>query len=192
MDSIQGRALVASPYLNDPNFLRSVVYMIRHDEQGGAGLMLNRPTNTHVGYLLEQLSGQKVDNDQPVFWGGPVDGPVTLLQELRRDAETGIAATNDQEKILEMCSRVKATNVDDGPTGLVRGRFHLFEGYAGWAPDQLDCELRSGDWLVWDIQPDDLFSDTDCIWERAVKAIGRDILSQGIDPSRLPDNPAFN
>ncbi len=80
MESVQGLALVASPYLTDPNFLRSVVYLLRHDEEGAIGLILNRPTHTSIGELLEQLSGEPVENELPVYYGGPVDGPLMLLQ----------------------------------------------------------------------------------------------------------------
>ncbi len=34
MESIEGKALVASPYLTEWIFLRSVVYILRHDEDG--------------------------------------------------------------------------------------------------------------------------------------------------------------
>ena len=48
MDSLQGHLLVASPHLPDPNFFRSVVLMIQHDEEGAFGVVLNRPTNNTV------------------------------------------------------------------------------------------------------------------------------------------------
>ena len=50
--STAGRLLVASPDLTDPNFERSVIYVIDHDEAGAIGVVLNRPADTEVDEVL--------------------------------------------------------------------------------------------------------------------------------------------
>jgi putative transcriptional regulator len=182
MTSIQGKALVASPYLMDPNFMRTVVYVFRHDEEGAFGLILNRPTKMTVEDLLAQLE-QAVETEAPVFCGGPVDGPLMVIHE-RADfaelpSEDGIYLTTDQSHIIQLCQ------ADEG-------RFRVFDGYSGWSSGQLDSELEGGGWLVWDIDRDSIFSDEEEIWEHAVRKIGRDILAAKIDPARIPDDPAYN
>jgi hypothetical protein len=42
LPSTKGRILVAAPPLTDPNFDRSVIYMLEHSEGGALGLVLNR------------------------------------------------------------------------------------------------------------------------------------------------------
>lgn len=190
MQFVQGLALVASPYLTDPNFLRSVVYMLRHDEEGAIGLILNRPTHTTIGELLEQLSGEKFVNDLPVFCGGPVDGPLMLLQECKQEDEPSIFIASDQERILDICHPDR--ELPAGHPEHCGGQYRVFDGYAGWAPEQLDDELRGGGWLVWQIEPAQLFADPEHQWKNAVKQIGRDILSGGIDPAKMPEDPAYN
>ncbi len=194
MESVQGRALVASPYLSDPNFLRSVVYMLQHDEDGALGVVLNRPTDRSVASLLEAISDGKVTSDAVIHWGGPVDGPLMLLQELRGEGTSGIFAASEQERILEICREGLAGSAenDEHSTRPIAGSYRVFDGYAGWGAEQLQHELKDGGWLVWDIEPHQIFADTENLWEDAVKAIGRDILTAGIDPSLLPENPAFN
>ena len=49
MDSIRGQLLVAGPALLDPNFWRTVVLIVEHNEEGALGLVLNRPSETSVG-----------------------------------------------------------------------------------------------------------------------------------------------
>ena len=44
-----GTLLVASPELSDPNFARAVVLVLRHDDEGTIGIILNRPTNLVAG-----------------------------------------------------------------------------------------------------------------------------------------------
>jgi putative transcriptional regulator len=185
MESIQGRALVASPYLTDPNFLRSVVYILRHDEEGAIGLVLNRPLGTTIGELLEQLTEQAVDNSQPVFCGGPVDGPLMMLQCCRDGSE-------DHEVIYVASDQARITNLCGGESKSSSDRYRVFDGYSGWGAGQLESEMKQGGWLVWDATPDDIFSCPDLLWQRALRCIGRDILAGGIDPSRIPVDPAYN
>lgn len=185
MDTIQGRALVASPYLTDPNFIRSVVYILRHDEEGSIGLILNRPMRTTVGELLGQLTEQAVVNGQPVYCGGPVDGPLMMLQACHRDQSDSqiVYVASDQERITSVCAEHDPASMNG---------YRVFDGYAGWGAGQLENELQQGGWLVWDIQPTQIFADAEELWQTALREIGRDILAGGIDPSKIPVDPAFN
>ena len=70
-ESVRGRLLVATPTLYDPNFVRSVVLVLEHGEEGALGVVLNRPSETAVG---ESLPGWNPLASDPgvVFVGGPV------------------------------------------------------------------------------------------------------------------------
>lgn len=190
MESVQGFALVASPYLTDPHFLRSVVYILRHDEEGAIGLILNRPTHTSIGQWLEQSSGEAVENERPVYYGGPVDGPLMLLQECTQGTEPSIFIASDQERILDICHPQRS--VPAGHPKHCGGDYRVFDGYAGWVPEQLDDELREGGWLIWHIKPCQIFEDSEGLWQTAIQQIGRDILSGGIDFSKMHGDPANN
>ena len=48
MDNLKGQLLLASPALFDPNFRRTVVLVTEHTEEGAAGLVLNRRSETAV------------------------------------------------------------------------------------------------------------------------------------------------
>ncbi len=185
METIRGRALVASPYLTDPNFLRSVVYILRHDEEGAIGLILNRPTQTCVGDLLQQLTEVSMQNDLPVYCGGPVDGPLMMLQSFcdgSSEVEV-VAVASDQQRITAVCSQ---------PSAAKPAAYRVFDGYAGWGAQQLDQELQAGGWLVWDIPPSQIFSDCSELWQTAIREIGRDILAESINPQQIPIDPALN
>lgn len=45
LPSTKGRILVAAPPLTDPNFDRTVIYMLEHSEGGALGVVLNRPSD---------------------------------------------------------------------------------------------------------------------------------------------------
>src|SRR3712207_6054402 len=84
MGSLAGHFLVASPHLGDPNFFRSVVLVIRHDEEGAFGVVLNRPLPSTVADIWRALGSSDVENEQPIYLGGPVTGP---LLAVHRDDE---------------------------------------------------------------------------------------------------------
>jgi putative transcriptional regulator len=182
---VEGSALVASPYLADRNFLRSVVFVVKHDEEGAYGLILNRPTDVSVGQLLRQVLGDAtvMENAEPIYHGGPVEGPVVIVHERpSADAvlyEPGVYLSSEQDDFAEICQQTEY-------------RYRVFNGYAGWAPEQLDEELKQGGWLVWTISKEDLFSTADEIWQKAIRQIGREILADSITSGRIPDDPSCN
>src|SRR5436190_22311484 len=67
-----GRLLVATPPLGDPNFDRTVVYVLDHDEQGAVGVIVNRPTDDSLIDGLEQWE-HYLSTPAVVFEGGPVE-----------------------------------------------------------------------------------------------------------------------
>lgn len=65
---LAGHFLISDINLMDPNFFRSVVLMISHDEEGAFGLVVNRPSRYTLGDLVD----------------GARDTPVGLHPRLRR------------------------------------------------------------------------------------------------------------
>ena len=52
MESLTGRLLVATPALRDPNFERTVVLIVAHEEGGALGVVLFRATEVQVSDVL--------------------------------------------------------------------------------------------------------------------------------------------
>ncbi|MCG8649805.1 MAG: YqgE/AlgH family protein [Pirellulales bacterium] len=81
--NLSGRLLIASPYLTDGNFLRSVVFMVRHDAEGAFGLAISRPTGRRFRELVDiHDSAGPLREDDYIYRGGPVDGPLLALHDL--------------------------------------------------------------------------------------------------------------
>ncbi|TWU40122.1 hypothetical protein Q31b_34670 [Novipirellula aureliae] len=82
-EDTSGRLLIASPYLSDGNFMRSVVFIIRHDAEGAFGLAINRPTDRRFREIVELSStGGAPREDDFIFRGGPVEGPLIAIHTL--------------------------------------------------------------------------------------------------------------
>ncbi len=131
--SLAGKFLVAKSILRDPNFARTVVVLLAHNEEGALGLVVNRPSET------EELP-------LPLFDGGPCSsGGLFLLH--------GNSAWVEPDGPQEIAPGVfvgdAAVFERAGKAGQeVRRRVRVFRGYAGWGGGQLERELTVGDWAV--------------------------------------------
>lgn len=170
--SVAGRLLVAQPTLPDPNFFRSVVYVVDHNAEGAFGVVLNRPTTTPVILVLPEFA-DVVTEPGVFFEGGPVgeDNVVGLV----RDAE-------QVGKLADLAEITEAPDSFEGP-------LRLFAGYCGWAPHQLDVELAEGSWVVAEARDDDLFGgDAIGLWEVVLRRQGGAIGRMSLFPEDLSVN----
>lgn len=164
-----GRLLVATPLLEDPNFARSVVYLLEHDGGGTVGVIVNRPSHTPVAQVLPDWHEPISDTTGPpvVFAGGPVqpDGALCLglLDGELDGAGSGVRRVVDEVGTVDL----------DGDVALIIGiasRLRVFAGHSGWSPGQLEGEIAEGAWWVVDGGPDDLFSDDPRpLWSRVLR-----------------------
>jgi putative transcriptional regulator len=170
MTSTARRLLVSVPTLADPNFFRTVVFMIQHTDDGALGIVLNQPTETGVDAVLEAW-GPYAAPPAVAFVGGPVQQHEAVIGLARVG---GIDASDAWQPLLGRVGTVDLARdpVDAHPdVEAVR----LFAGYSGWAPGQLDSELAAGGWFVVDAHPDDLLtSDPSGLWRVVLRRHGGD------------------
>jgi putative transcriptional regulator len=183
MQSYQGHFLVASPYLPDPNFYRSVVLMIQHDDEGAVGLILNRPTDSKVGQLWK-LPGECLSAcKHSIHIGGPVSDQLMALhgnQEFsERDVLPGVYVTTQVGLLEEIVQR------NERP-------FLLFSGYSGWAGGQLESELEMGGWMTKPATAEEVFGACDDLWKAVVQEIGLEIIAPHIKSRVIPADPSVN
>ncbi|MFD1831836.1 MULTISPECIES: YqgE/AlgH family protein [Streptomyces] len=183
VSSLTGRLLVATPALTDPNFDRTVVLLLDHDEEGSLGIVLNRPTPVDVGDVLEPwaaLAGEP----GVVFQGGPVS----------LDAALGVAVIPGGEGPLgwrRVHGAIGLVDLEAPPELLAAelGSLRIFAGYSGWGPGQLENELEEGAWYVVESEPGDVSApDPHRLW-RAVLRRQRSELAM---VATYPDDPSLN
>ena len=166
--------LIAMPQLGDPNFHRTVVLMIEHNEEGSMGLVINRASPLTLSQLGkgQKLKVAQALSGQSVFVGGPVE---PYRGFVLHDAK-------DVEEKLELMPGLYLSMTSDALMGLlqmptVRLRFCL--GYAGWGPKQIERELAQGAWLFTEASAQTaLDGDPKEIWGDTLK-------SMGVDPAML-------
>ncbi len=179
MDSLRGRLLIAGPTLLDPNFVRTVVLIGEHNEDGALGVVLNRPSETTVGEAVPDLE-DLTDADDPVHVGGPVQpSAVLVLAEYEQPDQAQQLVTGSVGFV--------AVDEEGDRVATALGRARVFAGYAGWGPGQLETELERDDWIVADSVEDDVFDeDASTLWSRVLDRQGgklRLVARMPVDPS---------
>lgn len=147
----KGRLLVAQPSMEDPNFARSVVLILEHNEEGTLGVILNRPTSAVVSELMDDWDAV-CSSPQSVFWGGPVQPEVGIC--LAR-----VIAT-DEQPIDQVVGSFAIVDLSRAPSlqGILTDA-RMFSGYAGWDTAQLEWELALDSWFVVDATEADIATD---------------------------------
>src|SRR3954462_3616883 len=90
MNSLQGKLLVSSPALVDPNFRRTVVLITHHDDEGAMGLVLTRPSEVRVAGAVPELASLP-GADGVVHVGGPVQPEAIMALAEFEDRDDALA-----------------------------------------------------------------------------------------------------
>lgn len=151
--------------------------MLQHDEEGSAGVVVNRSSD--ISSLDLDIPGWALA--ARVRDGGPV-------------ATNSILALAEDPDVVRLPDELGGPGVrlvdlekDDEPDS--SERLQIFVGYAGWGAGQLVSEISRDDWHVVTGQPHDLFSpEPEVLWSQ--------VLRRQPDPTRLwstlPELPATN
>jgi len=148
--SVAGQLLIATPALNGPPFEHAVILVAQHDKNGALGIVINHALGERPIAGLLQAAGANangVKGNVQLYLGGPVDAQIGFVLH---------SAEYHGENTLDIDGRVALSSGAQilRDIGLGKGpRQSLVAfGYAGWAPMQLDNELRQG---AWDVVPED-------------------------------------
>jgi putative transcriptional regulator len=172
--SLAGQLLIAAPTIGDPRFAHTVILMVRHDQEGAFGIVINRPVGERsIAALLEATGHDDADvaGIVRVFAGGPVQpelGFVVHSAEYRRaetvDVDGRVAMTASRQVLLDI-------GHSQGPEKSI---FAL--GYAGWGPGQLESELARHNWFTTPEEPKLVFDDDrGNLWEDAMARRTREL-----------------
>jgi putative transcriptional regulator len=172
VESVGGRLLVAQPSMLDPNFARTVIFVVHHDADGAFGIVLNRPSEVTVVGALDTWA-DIATAPALVFIGGPVSvGEAVLGIGRARD----VAPSTDGWQALS--GTIGSVDLERAPADLPAplAALRVFAGYSGWGPLQLESELARDDWFTVDLLADDVFTTApDALWRTVLRRQGGDL-----------------
>lgn len=162
----RGTLLIANPFLKDPNFIRSVIFLCEHKDEGSFGFVLNKKFTKTLGDLVPELE----EYDIPVYYGGPVQKDTIHFLHQYPDLIPG------GEEVLEgvywggnfesLVSYVKNNDIEPD-------KIRFFIGYSGWGEGQLNVELAEKSWLTVEAIRKLIFNEEpENIWKNSLKHLG--------------------
>lgn len=161
-----GTLLIAEPFLKDPNFLRTVVLVCEHNEDGDFGLVLNRLYEQTLAELNVDFAGFNI----PLYYGGPVEpNYIHFIHQYPNLIPGGIeiAPTIFWGGNFETLTQLIKTNCID------LQKIKIFVGYSGWDANQLNEEVEENTWLLANANDALVFNTTITnIWKDGIKLLG--------------------
>jgi putative transcriptional regulator len=173
-DSLVGQLLIASPTIRDPHFDHAVILVVRHNQSGAIGIVINMPTEERpLANILEMLGegDANVAGKVQLFAGGPVQPELGFV--VHSSDYRGPATIDVNERVLVTSSSQILRDIGNnkGPKKSL-----IVFGYAGWAAQQLEDELRR---RVWSTTPGDLNlifdEDREKLWDSAYARRNQDL-----------------
>ncbi len=156
-----GRFLVATPLMKSGYFRESVIFITNHGQAGTIGLIVNRPILLDIAHLVPDVP--RYFAALPAYEGGPVQrGVLSLMVREGRNTRNGwlrfVFGSPQSSGLL--------ANLGHGSEP------RLFSGYCGWAPGQLQAEIRRGAWHVLPAD-DELIFDAypGLLWQRLLRRL---------------------
>lgn len=158
-----GKFLVASRKLGDPNFAETVILLVQYDAKGAMGLVINNPSKITIAEALAEIKGAK-GRQEAVFLGGPVGR--TGLQALLRSK----TAPDEARLVFGDVYATGSRALVERTLGTAGSAFRVYLGYAGWGSGQLERELALGAWHV--LGPNAAFvfdAEPETVWQRLIR-----------------------
>jgi putative transcriptional regulator len=176
-DLAAGKLLVASRDLLDPNFVQSVVVLVRYDDEEDSvlGLIVNRRTQIPLARVFPDLKEAKGQSD-PIYRGGPVERTAALAL-LRAPAKPEGA-----EPIFANVSMISSRTLLDKTIAqrMDPSMFRVYLGYSGWTVRQLEGEVKLGAWHIFPASAASVFdTDPETLWSRLIRKTEERIAGAG-------------
>jgi putative transcriptional regulator len=183
-NSLKGHLLVASPTLTEGSFSKTVLLMLEHNDDGAAGVILNRPTEISVADFAREFLSEELEWDKYLHMGGPVSGPLLVLYsddgDPGREIIAGVSSTADTDRIVEILQEKREPTL-------------IIANYAGWSGGQLEAEMLEGSWLVHRATPGLVFwAEERDFWDAMIRQISSTKINDLLGVGRLHGDPSQN
>jgi putative transcriptional regulator len=175
----KGILLIANPFLKDPNFSRTVIFICENMAEGTFGFVLNKQFTKNLSELIPDLDMP----DFPVYLGGPVQPDSLHFIHQYPDLISG------GEEIFDGVywgGNFESLQIHLKNNDISSDKIRFFIGYSGWTEGQLDQEMKDESWLTVKATRKLIFeTDTEETWKESLNYLGGDykmLINFPIDP----------
>ncbi|PCH62216.1 MAG: YqgE/AlgH family protein [SAR86 cluster bacterium] len=168
------------PQMNDSFFTKTLTYLIRHNEEGALGIVINKPMKVSLEDIFQELdidypSEPSSFGQQQVLAGGPVEKDKGfIIHNSSKTWDSSISASLSNSEQISICT--SKTILQDIANGEGPEQYLIALGCAGWEAGQLEQEISNNAWLTTPANAAVLFSrDFDAKSAQAAAILGIDL-----------------
>jgi putative transcriptional regulator len=178
-----GMLLLAEPFMESPEFKRSVILLTEHNQKGSMGFIINRKLTISPTQAIDDFP----TFDDMLYYGGPVSSDQlfylhTLGKELEGSIEIlpGVFMGGNYDTLKTMIDTKRVNS----------SQIRFFAGYAGWSANQLGKELKENSWLVVPAQSQHIFAmkEKENMWKKILHNLG----GKYSMVAEFPEDPTLN
>ena len=169
--SVKNHFLIATEKMKDNRFEKTVIIMLKSDNDGAWGLVVNKRLGTMpIALLIDPSLSTSEERERlykiniPIFWGGPVDvKEIFILHSTEYQSDTtrnygNISVSQDYNILFDIAE-------NKGPEKSL-----IVFGYSGWGSGQLEGEMERDHWILSDIDLNIIFDEkSNAKWNKAYK-----------------------
>jgi len=175
-DNLTNKTLIASPYMLDELFDKSLIYMLSHTAEGAMGLIFNHFVDHTAIKSFFNIVDDKIDEHltMPLYLGGPVEHQRGFFlhsddynKNLLLKCPNNLALSSNPEISYDIAH-------GNGPKNSL-----FIIGYTVWKSGQLEEEIKNNFWIVTDSDQEFIFSEhpesneyPDNKWRQALENFG--------------------
>jgi len=173
-DPPAGDLLIASAQIQDPRFYHAVILLLKHNDDGAFGIIVNHELSQQPIAKLLAAAGEDTDGiagTVGVFEGGPVQQELGFLVHSADYYRAETMAVDGKVAMTASKEALKDLGRGQGPK-----KYFFALGYAGWGAGQLEGEIARKDWFMIPEDPALVFdADPDTVWDKAFARRGQDL-----------------
>lgn len=179
IEPAQGVLLIANPFLKDPNFSRTVIFICENIPEGTVGFVLNKEFSQNLNELLPELDLPPF----PVHFGGPVQPDALYFLHQYPDLITGGEEVSEG---VYWGGNFESLQIHLRNNEISPDKIRFFIGYSGWAEGQLKEEMKIDSWLTVKANRKLIFNTGPAeTWKESLNHLGGDykmMINYPIDP----------
>lgn len=137
----KGTLLIANPFLKDPNFSRTVIFLCENVKEGTFGFVLNKKFPGKLNELIPDLEMPAF----PVYTGGPVQPDSLHFLHQYPELITGGVEVFDG---VYWGGNFESLQIHLRNNDISPEKIRFFVGYSGWTEGQLDMEMKEDSWIT--------------------------------------------
>ena len=167
---IQNDFLIAKPEMLDPRFKETVIFMLYHNQEGAAGLVVNKPIKTisisELFVASNLVPPKKIETKEVILhWGGPVESDHVFFIHSPEYKSKDFISSNKDFTITRSAEVLFDIASNKGPENYL-----ILSGIAVWSSGQLDYEMEQNSWDKKTNNFIPLFDNVDDMWSRIINS----------------------